>query len=100
MSGHHSNDMWTYGINTTFTKLRKSSNPVPAKAVYYCHVLCEKHPDIDGKFASFLIEKMKSDSEVEPQGAAGVSQEGSGNKRKTIDSLVQGLSQATSDMTN
>jgi hypothetical protein len=99
MSGHHSNDMWTYAINTTFTKLRKSSNPVPAKAVYYCHVLCEKHPDIDGKFASFLNEKMKSDSEVAPLGAAGVPQEGSSNKRKAMDSLVQGLSQATSDMT-
>ena len=47
--GHHSNDLWTYCINTTLTKLRKSSQPVPALAVYYCHVLCEKHP---GKMAS------------------------------------------------
>jgi hypothetical protein len=101
-SGHHSNDMWTYAINTDFTKLRKASLPVPAEAVYYCHVLCQKNPDIDGKFAAFLNERLKSDSEVAPTGVAGVSsqQEAVGaGKRKAIDTLVQGLSVATSEMT-
>jgi hypothetical protein len=100
-SGHHSNDLWTYATNPTFTKLRKSSLAVPAKAVYYCHVLCNKNPDIDGKFAAFLNEKLKSDSEVDPKGVAGVAQEkeGGGNKRKAMDFLVQGLSTATSEMT-
>jgi hypothetical protein len=98
-SGHHSNDLWTYAINPTFTKLRKSSVAVPAKAVYYCHVLCQKNPDIDGKFAAFLNERLKSDSEVDQRGSAGVSQEGGSNKRKAFDTLVQGLSTATSEMT-
>jgi hypothetical protein len=100
VSGHHSNDFWTYATNTSFTKLRKASPPVPARAVYYCHVLCTKNPDIDGKFASFLTEKLKSDSEVDLTGDAGISQEtGGGSKRKAaIDTLVQGLSTATAEM--
>jgi hypothetical protein len=103
VSGHHSNDLWTYATNPKFTKLRKSSLPVPAMAVYYCHVLCVKHPDIDGKFAAFLNEKLKSDSAVDLTGEAGVAatQQDSGNKRKAvaIDSLVLTLSTATAEMT-
>ena len=96
VSGHHSNDMWTYCTNTKFTKLRKNSAPIPAKAVYYCHVLCNKHPDIDGKFSPFLSEKLKSDSEVDLTGNAGVRMEDSNNnKRKTMDTLVQTLTSAT-----
>jgi hypothetical protein len=96
-SGHHSNDMWTYAINPTWTKLRKSSVAVPAKAVYYCHVLCQKNPDIDGKFAAFLSEKLKSDSSIDVTGEAGVSTDSTNNKRKAaaIDTLVQ----ATTAMT-
>jgi hypothetical protein len=99
LSGHHSNDLYTYCTNVTFTKLRKSSAPVPAAAVYYCHVLCEKNPDIDGKFAAFLSEKLKSDSDIDLTGEAGVSQDGGNNKRKgiAIDSLVQTLSSATTE---
>jgi hypothetical protein len=101
-SGHHSNDLWTYATNITLTKLRKASKPVPAKAVYYCHVLCSKNPDVDGKFASFLSEQLKSDSAVDLTGDAGVPQEtAAGGKRKAIvaiDSLMQTLSTATTEM--
>jgi hypothetical protein len=102
-SGHHSNDMWTYAINPKWTKLRKSSAELPAKAVYYCHVLCTKHPDIDGKFAPFLSEALKSDSSVDLTGEAGVSQESTAgsSKRKAaaMDNLVQSLSTAAVAMT-
>jgi hypothetical protein len=66
VSGHHSNDLWTYAINTKLTTLRKSSPPVPAIAVYYCHVLCMKNPGIDGKFSAFLSEALKSDCNTQP----------------------------------
>jgi hypothetical protein len=100
-SGHHSNDLWTYCGNTKFTKLRQSSAPVPAKAIYYCHVLCCKHPDIDGKFASFLSEKLKSDSAVDLTGAAdSPSEETKSNKNKALDTLVQSISSATSEMSS
>lgn len=99
VSGHHSNDLWTYATNSTFTKLRKNSTPVPAAAVYYCHVLCLKHPEIDGKFAAFLDEKLKSDSEIDMVGDAGVQEGSSSSKRKaSIDSLVASLVTTTSDM--
>jgi hypothetical protein len=102
MSGHHSNDLWTYATNITLTKLRKASKPVPAKAVYYCHVLCSKNPDIDGKFASFLSEQLKSDSAVDLTGDAGLAPEtAAAGKRKAIvaiDSLMQTLSTATTEM--
>jgi hypothetical protein len=88
--------MWGYSQNPKFTKLRKSSNAVPAQAVYYCHVLCMKHPEIDGKFAPFLNDALKSDSEVNPTGEAGV--QDSSNKRKSFDALVQTISTATTDM--
>jgi hypothetical protein len=65
LSGHHSNDLWTYCTNAKLTKLQTSSAAAPAKAVYYCHVLCSKNPDIDGKFATFLSDKLKSDSAVD-----------------------------------
>ena len=99
VSGHHSNDMWTLCTNTKFTKLRKNSAPIPAKAVYYCHVLCNKHPDIDGKFSPFLSEKLKSDSEIDLVGNAGERFDDNttnNNKRKAMDTLVQTLTSATS----
>lgn len=55
------------------------------------------HPEIDGKCAAFLPEWLKSDSEVDLTGHAGVSQK-SGNKRKAIDTLVLGLSTAIAEM--
>jgi len=96
-SGHHSNDLWTYATTTKFTKLRKSSPPVPAKAVYYCHVICTKHPDIDGKFAPFLSERLKSDSEIDLTGNAGErSDDGNSNKRKSgVDKMVDTITTAT-----
>jgi hypothetical protein len=100
MSGHHSPDLWTYATNPANTKLRKASLPVPAQAVYYCHVLCEKNPDIDGKFASFLSEKLKSDSEVDLTGDAGVAESGNKRKAAVLDTLVETLSKATSEMTS
>jgi hypothetical protein len=98
ISGHHSNDMWDYVNNTAFTIIRKGSQAVPGMAVYYCHVLCVKHPEIDGKFAPFLNEALKSDSEVPLRGVAGSTTTDSGNKKKTIDALVATIATATADM--
>ena len=100
MSGHHSNDLWTYCGNQTFTKLRKSSPPVPAKAVYYCHVLCSKHPDVDGKFATFLSEKLKSDSDVDLTGSADCPKDNSRSKNKSLETLVHSIASATTEMTS
>jgi hypothetical protein len=99
-SGHNSNDMHDYCTNASFTKLRKSSTPIPAKAVYYCHLLCVKHPEIDGKFAPFLSEKLKSDSAVDLTGSAGDRPEDtrSDKKNKSLDTLVVTLSTATNEM--
>jgi hypothetical protein len=100
-SGHHSNDLWTYCTNTKFTKLRKSSTPLPAKAVYYCHVLCSKHPDIDGKFATFLSEALKSDSEIDLTGAADrPSEDTKRNNNKSFDNLSLHIATATTEMTS
>ena len=100
MSGHHSNDLWTYCGNHSFTKLRKASPPVPAKAVYYCHVLCTKHPDIDGKFATFLSENLKSDSDVDLSGSADCPKDNSRSKSKALETLVQSIASATTEMTS
>jgi hypothetical protein len=97
LSGHHSNDLWTYCGNVKFTKLRTSSAPVPAKAIYYCHVLCCKHPDIDGKFATFLSDKLKSDSDVDLSGSADQPEE-SKSKHKAMDHLFQSITSATNEM--
>ena len=100
-SGHHSNDLWTYCTNPTLTKIRKTSKPVPAKANYYCHILCEKYPDIDEKFASFLSEKLKSDSAVDLTGSANESSSSGGHKKKAIaiDSLLETMSTAITEIT-
>jgi len=101
LSGHHSNDLWTYCGNAKFTKLRQSSAPVPAKAIYYCHVLCSKNPDIDGKFATFLSDKLKSDSEVDLTGSADQPEEGGKLKtNKGLDTLVQSIASATTDLSS
>jgi hypothetical protein len=94
VSGHHSNDMWTYAINPKLTKLRKSMQPVPAAAVYYCHVLCEKRPGIDGKFSAFLAEALKSDSSVDLTGNAG--EAAPGKKTKAVDVIIASINTATS----
>jgi hypothetical protein len=95
VSGEHSNDLYTYAINPKWTKFRVSMKPVPAKAVYYCHVVCELYPDIDGKFASFLTEKLKSDSEVDLTGTAGESK-GDAKNKAVLSTLVATLSSASS----
>jgi hypothetical protein len=99
-SGHHSNDMWDYVNNTSFTLIRKGGQPVPGTALYYCHVLCIKHPEIDGKFAPFLSEALKSDLEVPLRGVAGstTTHQDRGNKKKTIDALVATIVTATANM--
>ena len=73
-SGNHESDFWMYAQNPTFLKWRAGSNlPIPAKAVYYCHVMCSQYPAIDGKFADALDADLKSDSNVAMEGAAGLS---------------------------
>jgi hypothetical protein len=100
-SGHNSNDMYDYCIHKKFTQIRKNSAPVPAKAVYYCHLLSVKHPEIDGKFAAFLSEKLKSDSAVDLTGNAGErSDDRSDKKNKALDTLVMTLATATTEMTS
>lgn len=94
LSGHHSNDLWTYAINTKLTKIRTSSQPVPAAAVYYCHVLCEKKPGIDGKFSAFLEECLKSDSSVDLTGNAGETAS-NGKKSKAVDAIIESINTAT-----
>ncbi|CAB9531415.1 hypothetical protein SEMRO_3517_G348800.1 [Seminavis robusta] len=96
-SGQGSNDMWNFCTNTTFTKLRQSSAPVPAVVVYYCHLFCVEHPGIDGKFAAFMDKNQKSDSEVDLTGSAGDGSDAKkGGKSKTVDTLVKTLTE-TSD---
>ena len=101
-SGHNSNDMYDYCVNPSFTKLRKNGTPIPAKAIYYCHLLCVKHPEIDGKFATFLSEQLKSDSAVDLTGSAGEKSEDtrSDKKNKALDTLVMTLASATTEMTS
>ena len=103
VSGQHSNDLWTYAINTKLTKLRTSSQPVPAAAVYYCHVLCEKQPGIDGKFSAFLDESLKSDSSVDLTGNAGEAASNTGKKSIAVDAIIESINTATTtikDMQN
>lgn len=96
ISGHHSNDLYTYATNTKFTTVRKSTKPLPAQAVYYCHVVCNLHPAVDGKFAAFLDAKLQSDSEVDLTGTAGeedVSR--TGGKKRDFDQLVKAFNEST-----
>jgi hypothetical protein len=72
--------------------------PVPGQAVYYCHILCKLNPDIDGKFAPFLDEKLKSDSDVEMEGSAD-NRGGGGNKSsKDLLAVVATLATATTSI--
>ncbi|CAB9501115.1 unknown protein [Seminavis robusta] len=100
-SGQGSADMWTYCTTTKFCKLRKSCT-VPAKAVYYCDVLCKAYPDIDGKFAAFMTATQQSDSEVALTGSAGAEDSAAtGNrKNKQLDTLCSAIVQATTNMSD
>jgi hypothetical protein len=92
-SGHHNNDMYGYATNTDFTKLRKNGTPVPAQAIYYCHILCQYHPEVLGKFAPFLNDQLKSDSAVDLLTGSADSKDDtrSDKKNKALDSLVNKL---------
>jgi hypothetical protein len=98
VSGEHSNDLWTYVDNTNFTSWRVNMKPVPGPAVYYCHVLCTVHPEIDGKFAAFLDNKLKSDSDVGMTGSADSRVVAGDKKNKALDNLVATLSTATTSI--
>ncbi|CAB9529781.1 unknown protein [Seminavis robusta] len=101
-SGQGSADMWNYCTTTKFCKLRKSCT-VPAKAVYYCEVLCKAFPDIDGKFAAFMTSTQQSDSEVALTGSAGAAGDSTGTvgrKNKQLDSLCTAIVLATTNMSD
>ena len=84
-SGNHESDFWMYAQNQTYLKWRVGSNlPIPAKAVYYCHVMCSQYPAIDGKFADALASDLKSDSNVPLAGEAGVSRGKGGTKNDKL----------------
>lgn len=95
VSGEHSSDLWTYCINKKFCKIRKNEI-VPAAAVYYCDVLCRKHPAIDGAFSEALSADVKSDSTATPGGSAAgissVSSSSGSSKASLISSFQETLS--------
>ena len=59
--------------------------------------MCSKHPDIDGKFAPFLLERLKSNLKVNLTGNAGEhSDEGNSNRRKKgVNTMVETITTAT-----
>ena len=77
-SGTHEHDFWNFASNPKFLKWRVNSPPLPAQAVYYCHIMCQQYPAIDGKFRDKLADAMKSDSNVPMTGEAGANE---GNKQ-------------------
>ncbi|CAB9512782.1 unknown protein [Seminavis robusta] len=88
-SGNNDSDFWTYATNQKYLKWRVSGAPIPAKAVYYCHVLCQQYPQIDGRFSDVLEEEMKSDSNVPMIGSAGGGSDSSGSAKKTQRELLR-----------
>jgi hypothetical protein len=76
-SGQHDSDFWNFCKNKKFRAWRVNMKEIPARAVYYCHVMCQQYPAIDGKFSDRLSEALKSDSTSVMSGEAGV------NARKT-----------------
>ncbi|CAB9521440.1 unknown protein [Seminavis robusta] len=92
--GNHASDFWTYATNPAYLKWRANGSPLPAKAVYYTHILCKQYPGIDGKFAAQLATNMKSDSHVPMTGDAGaINSNGSG--RKSNREVVKKMDEAT-----
>jgi hypothetical protein len=98
-SGHHSNDFWTYCTNNKHGKVRESdAHPLPPITIYYCHVLCLKHPGVDGKFCAFLAESLKSGSTVDMTGNAGDALHTTGGRKKAVDAIFETLTNATSQI--
>ncbi|CAB9502365.1 unknown protein [Seminavis robusta] len=95
-SGEGSNDLWTYCTTPKFTKPRQSTAALPAVAVYYCNHLCLIHPAIDGKFAAFMSNDLKSDSTIEFAGSADSA--GSKAGKMAVSAVVESLATATTDL--
>ncbi|CAB9497044.1 unknown protein [Seminavis robusta] len=95
ISGHHSNDIWTYCIVKRWCTPRKGMSAVPAIAVYYCAYLCKLHPTIEGKFATFLEASLKSDSTVDMTGSADAA--GKGGKQAVAD-VMESITSVSSDL--
>ncbi|CAB9525800.1 hypothetical protein SEMRO_1728_G293970.1 [Seminavis robusta] len=95
ISGHHSNDIWTYCVVKRWCTPRKGMAAVPAIAVYYCAYLCKLHPTIEGKFATFLEASLKSDSTVDMTGSADAA--GKGGKQVAAD-VMASITSVSSDL--
>ncbi|CAB9517746.1 unknown protein [Seminavis robusta] len=66
------------------------------KSVYYCDYLCVQQPAIDGKFAAFMDEDLKSDSTVDFTGSADSA--GSKAGKLAVSAVVESLATATTDL--
>ncbi|CAB9524530.1 hypothetical protein SEMRO_1548_G281580.1 [Seminavis robusta] len=95
-SGEGSNDLWTYCTNPKFTKPRQSTAVLPAVAVYYCNHLCLIHPAVDGKFAAFMSDNLKSDSTIAFTGSAD-SGGGKGGKQAVV-AVMEAITNVSTDL--